>query len=525
MLAIVAMLVCLFAISVSAKEYNPTSYAELKAAFEEIGESEEEHVINLSGSYTDGSESSGFPVTSNGKITINLNDNTNVGCRFNITGETRLVFQLNGYAMKNTSSRGGDVGCQFLMNNANAHVEAYNGTIEINDVCFWFYNGHINCQGVNIKANEEVIWTDGLGGVGTITFNNCKTEARSDTFMLRAGSCSQKNTRVFTLTNSTFSAVGGGAINTVVQCPAQGSVIKDCTFVGTFKIDSWCQHYGKKTNDMVIENITATTFSPINGMEYYTIRNSKFDNLVLYADSAGEVYLTLWDCDFTNVSWDGNNSYKTKSVATAYTSANCENAGSKVVYAYNAEPAIDEQYALDNPALGHNNQTVVEYPNGYMKAGYVRVGCTKCSNYQEETLNALFECQGYSASTTGDAGIAVGYKVDNVAVDKYTELTGKELSYGVFAVAQSKLGDSNIFDENGNAAIGSIVADLTEYNFTSFELKIAGFKEDKKDALLALGAYVELTDGVTTEYSYMQADDKGEKTGNYYFVSYNDIVK
>ena len=43
-------------------------------------------------------------------------------------------------------------------------------------------------------------------------------------------------------------------------------------------------------------------------------------------------------------------------------------------------------------------------------------------------------------------------------------------------------------------------------------------------AKLAMGAYVKATDGESAEYSYIQDDTKGEKLGNYYFVSYDSIV-
>ena len=61
------------------------------------------------------------------------------------------------------------------------------------------------------------------------------------------------------------------------------------------------------------------------------------------------------------------------------------------------------------------------------------------------------------------------------------------------------------------------------YQFVAFELKIVGFADNQKDVKLALGAYVAVTDGETTEYSYMQVGSLGENE-KYCFVSYNDIV-
>ena len=73
-------------------------------------------------------------------------------------------------------------------------------------------------------------------------------------------------------------------------------------------------------------------------------------------------------------------------------------------------------------------------------------------------------------------------------------------------------------------AVRLVNAEITNYEFTAFEIKIVGFTDDaQKDIKLAIGAYVAVTDGETTEYSYMQNGDLGENE-KYCFVSYNDIV-
>ena len=73
-------------------------------------------------------------------------------------------------------------------------------------------------------------------------------------------------------------------------------------------------------------------------------------------------------------------------------------------------------------------------------------------------------------------------------------------------------------------AANAISFDVTGYEYSAFVLKIVGFTETQKDVKLAMGAYVAVNDGETTTYSYLQDDQKGERVGNYYFVSYNTIV-
>ena len=141
-----------------------------------------------------------------------------------------------------------------------------------------------------------------------------------------------------------------------------------------------------------------------------------------------------------------------------------------------------------------------------------------------KTIDPLFTCLGYSAYEAGGDGIAIGYVVNNEAIDEYTSKTGKSINYGVFVASQNKLGENDIFDQEGNKTSGVVSVEITSYEFAVFELKVVGFTDENKGSLLAMGAYVKEADGESAEYSYMQDDTNGEKLGNYYFVSYNSVV-
>ena len=160
----------------------------------------------------------------------------------------------------------------------------------------------------------------------------------------------------------------------------------------------------------------------------------------------------------------------------------------------------------------------------FVEKSYLRSVCTRCETGTVlKEIAPLFTCLGYSASEgTMGGGIALGFKVNSEAITEYEELTGKTVAYGVFAVAKDMLGDNDIFDENGvmiDVALGSEI----KTSHTVFEIKITNIPEDKADVKLALGAYVAVTEGEATEYSYMQP---GTPAANekYCFVSYNDIV-
>ena len=166
----------------------------------------------------------------------------------------------------------------------------------------------------------------------------------------------------------------------------------------------------------------------------------------------------------------------------------------------------------------------IEYTD-YTQAGLKITYCknTGCTYGASENIVALFACLGYSAPENGTCGIVIGFTVNNVAIREYEEITGKTLKYGVFAASLDKLQGSDIF-ENGVANENAICAEIKATEFSAFDLKITGFADNQKETKLALGAYVAVSDGEATEYSYMQDDTKGELNGKYYFASYNDIV-
>ena len=170
----------------------------------------------------------------------------------------------------------------------------------------------------------------------------------------------------------------------------------------------------------------------------------------------------------------------------------------------------------------HEKEVSIIY-NDFTDVGIKRIKCKVCEVVNTIETPAMFTCLGYSAPEDGRGGIAIGFTVNNVAIAEYEEATGKTLKYGVFAVLQSKLKDKDVFAEDGTAAEGVISAEITNYQFVAFELKIIGFTDEYKDIKLAMGAYVAVTDGETTEYSYMQSGTPNENE-KYCFVSYNDIV-
>jgi hypothetical protein len=178
----------------------------------------------------------------------------------------------------------------------------------------------------------------------------------------------------------------------------------------------------------------------------------------------------------------------------------------------------------ENPI--HSEFVSIVYENGFDKAGARVTACSNegCKYEIRAEVKAMFNCLGYSVQTYGAGGFSLAYSVNTEATNEYTLKTGNSVAYGVFAVLKDKLGNSDVFGTDGKTADGVVSAEVSAHSLCAFEIKVVGFNEEQKDALLAVGAYVSVTKDGTTEYSYMQDDTKGITNGKHYFVSYNDIL-
>ena len=281
----------------------------------------------------------------------------------------------------------------------------------------------------------------------------------------------------------------GGNIAVISREAFNGTPLQTVFFVGT-----------KEELDTVIPNIETHYNQPFLNLAANNIIS--YNDYLELADKSGNHFVT----NYTSCVY--NNGDHGELSATGPCVGKCNDCGATVVYHND----------------GKNLLTTVIYSN-YGEAGTKTIACQNdgCTYNVTEETPALFTCLGYSAPEDGRGGIAIGFTVNNEAIAEYEKAAGKTLKYGVFAVLQSRLGNNDVFADDGTVAEGAINADITSYEFALFELKIVGFTDEQKDTKLAMGAYVAVTDGETTEYSYMQGAEPNEGE-NYYFVSYNDIA-
>ena len=173
----------------------------------------------------------------------------------------------------------------------------------------------------------------------------------------------------------------------------------------------------------------------------------------------------------------------------------------------------------------HNLEIIsISYEKGFDCAGVKVVKCLDCGSLETEVqVPALIICMGYSVFEGDVNSVALGFEVDRVALAEYETVTGEAVRYGAFMVAQSTIDGNEIFDDNGKAFAGVSYADVTDCEFVEFFVKIIGFLDSQKDLKFAMGTYIAVTSGETTEYSYVQYD-LPEGKEKYSFVSYNIIA-
>jgi hypothetical protein len=367
----------------------------------------------------------------------------------------------------------------------------------------WVHDGGVYVENIRSYTGQELVYSnDDDGGTepainNTYEFVDCALKSGS----VSVGLLGRGNARkIVKFDGGYYSKVQAHTILT-------GTIFKNCE-IGVFEMDCW----------------------DISG-QLAVFENCKVDSVTTYS---GRTHLKFIDCTVSaaklSLGADGGG----KCYALVYTSPNCEKAGTLNIYrnGSGATPVVDdtkypysmvEEYVSQNSALGHDNQSLAIYENGFSEKGYKRIGCTRCDDYEAGELAPLIVCYGYSKPEYDAGGISVRYSVSTSAVDEYEAITGNSLSYGLFAVTEKSLGDNEVISSDRTAVNGAAIVECSSCIYSIFELKIVGFNEEQKDIRLALGAYIGVNNGESTEYSYIQAGER-EDGKKYSFVSYNELL-
>ena len=355
--------------------------------------------------------------------------------------------------------------------------------------------------------------------------------------------------QVLDLSNTALKTIdGGGSFNNVhftgIKFPSTLTGISSWTFQSTsFTTFAW------PTTVKVMEG---SMFKNNSSLESICLSNSltKIDSdAFLGCTSLNKIFyvgtLDEFDALLANVNTTNNDPFfnvaNGKKISYAEYQALEDKSGSYVVYGYSwCEAYNDGNHEVEgqNPCVGfcsvcecnvvshdatQDTSVRIDYSD-FSKAGVKTVYCNNegCTYAVKTEVSAVFDSLGYSVPESGDMAITLGFLVNKQALADYTS-TGKEITYGVFAVLKEKLGENDIFDANGEAAEGVLSAEIKNRSFDAFEIKVTGFTEEQKDLKIAMGAYVAIANGDKVEYSYIQSGEplEGDK---YYFVSINSML-
>ena len=171
----------------------------------------------------------------------------------------------------------------------------------------------------------------------------------------------------------------------------------------------------------------------------------------------------------------------------------------------------------------HDNKTTIAY-SSFMLSGEKTTECANCKLATTTAVNPLFTTKGFSIPEDQGDGIAIGFVIDHQAINEYKQITGKSISYGVFATLYDNIGTNEAVNANGTAPSGVVKADISDGEYVAVEFKLSGFlTEDHKNLKLAMGAYVIETDSTSGKVHYLQAEKPAEGQ-KYSYITYNNIL-
>ncbi|MBR2943635.1 MAG: leucine-rich repeat protein [Clostridia bacterium] len=369
-------------------------------------------------------------------------------------------------------------------------------TIEIREQGFNNPNGGI----LNIT---ELVLPEGLTTIGNYAFTRAKiTELVLPSTLTNIGKYVFQASTTLQKIVVLGSVLGEGMF---MNCSAVNELVLTENFVTLSKDalsnvsqTSFLTYYTGTDIDRIKTVCSSTT--RVSQAKFYTYEDYTNDNYTY------NKFMVIYDCNLCDVAFDGihTNPGDDGDCTTALICSMCN------------------EYTI-REALSHISSERLTYTS-FMKEGEYYVGCTNegCEHGSAEKLEALFTCLGYSTPEYEGGAVALGYFVNHKAIERYEELSGNTVKYGLYAAIKDTLGDNDIIDSKGNASAGAIKAGFENSAYSNLFIKMFGFG-DKKDAEFTIGAYVEIVNDGASEYSYLQIGEpkEGEK---YAFIKYSNFV-
>ena len=519
-LAILSVLFCLFAVSVSAASTNEFGEVEAVAGMDEksvFGEDGKADTYTSRVVLFDGTEYHTYPAYY--IFTNNVNTTTDFSQLNKLTGKSYYKKSLiRAEVPQNVQKVTGDI---FNSYNDLKYVRFPDTLIQIGGNMFYTSHG---LEWVNVPrdcVSIEAYAFYGCSSLVTIDMSNAKSLKRTEANQFY--NCPKLKELIFPEGFEYFGGAGGGGANQTGLGSLEKLYLPDTvTYMGSI---SEVRALHSITVPLGITSIKAGQFCWSPGLNEVVLHSG----ITSVDPKALDMTLYMERVVYTGKETDS----VVGAIKTAFSGASLVY-GNQCDYYYNGEHLNDTNPCVinctrcgsvnvpkENPA--HNEACTISYAR-YDALGVIQYTCSNegCAYSTSKDAPALFTRLGYSTQENGGNSIVIGFTSNSAAISQYEEISGKTVAYGVFAASQNKLGNSLVFGENGEATSGVITADLTNSSFAMFDLKLTGFNADNMDDKLAIGAYVAVNDKEATHYSYIQ--ENTPNAGNYYFASYNEMI-
>ncbi len=259
--------------------------------------------------------------------------------------------------------------------------------------------------------------------------------------------------------------------------------------------------FGTKTYGTFTTYYTGSDYDRVKELGSYTSRFSKAEcySYSDYIDNGyTDTYMVIYDTNLCVAAFDGIHT-EPKDDGDCTTPIICS-----FCYDYTYKEAMQ-----------HVNSGRLTYSN-FMEEGEYFVGCTNdgCICGTTEKAEALFTGLGYSYSSMSTGAIMQGFQINKDAIEKYQTLSGKEIKYGILAASGNV---ANIY--MGGFTNNVVSVDFTNRSYDIMEMKIYGIGEAHYATELYCCGYI-LVDG---EIIYMD-DGMAEGATIPSKVTYNSVA-
>ncbi|MBO5378948.1 MAG: leucine-rich repeat protein [Clostridia bacterium] len=122
--------------------------------------------------------------------------------------------------------------------------------------------------------------------------------------------------------------------------------------------------------------------------------------------------------------------------------------------------------------------------------------CQDCGKKTTEVIaGALFTNKGYAKALDGSS-FTYGISVNRAEIEKYEIATGEKVSYGLLAAKKDVSSTGLLVNTDGTLAEGVISANLTENIYSIFNMKLTGISDENKTTEIYCCAYAVIGDTV-----------------------------